>query len=189
MIDTGSITCNQEWLLGLEELYIRGPFSLQAEYGWNFLNNAQVTTGAAKPIMDYVFNGGYLQVAYTLTGENRAYDKKFGTLSRYYFGSQGPYENAFLVRDADGCLCGGRGAWEVAYRYSYADLNAGPLSSGYVHGGIMQGHSFALNWYPNQNYCAQRSYHRHAVRPAGWSVTGTVIGWALACSCPSNQRT
>ena len=61
-----------------------------------------------------MFNGGYLQVAYTLTGENRAYDKKYGTLSRYYFGGQGPYENAFLVRDADGNLCSGQGAWEIA---------------------------------------------------------------------------
>ena len=43
MIDTGTITCNEEYLLGTELLYIRGPFSLQAEYGWNFLNNAQIT--------------------------------------------------------------------------------------------------------------------------------------------------
>ena len=76
MVDTASITCNQEFLLGTELLYIRGPFSLQAEYGWNFLNNAQVTIPTAKPISNYVFNGGYVQVAYTLTGENRAYDRE-----------------------------------------------------------------------------------------------------------------
>ena len=29
-----------------------------------------------------MFNGGYIQVAYTLTGENRAYDKRLGTLAR-----------------------------------------------------------------------------------------------------------
>ena len=37
-----------------------------------------------------MFNGGYVQLAYTLTGENRAYDKRGGTLARYYFGNQGP---------------------------------------------------------------------------------------------------
>ena len=45
---------------------------------------------------NYVFNGGYLQVAYTLTGENRAYDKRLGTLAREYFGKEGPYTNAWL---------------------------------------------------------------------------------------------
>ncbi len=29
-----------EYIMGLEALYIRGPFSFQAEYGWNFVNNA-----------------------------------------------------------------------------------------------------------------------------------------------------
>ncbi len=149
LVDTGSIICNQEWLLGTEVLYIRGPFSLQGEYGWNFLNNAQ--TAAGKPIEDYIFNGGYLQLAYTLTGENRAYDRKSGGLSRYYFGAQGPYENAFLVRDADGNLCSGHGAVEAAIRYSYTDLNSMVGSKSPIQGGIMEGLSVGLNWYLNVN--------------------------------------
>ena len=150
LVSTGKITCSNEYILATELLYIRGPFSFQAEYGWNFLNNAKATVPAAGPTTNYIFNGGYLQVAYTLTGENRAYDKKFGTLSRYYFGGQGPYENAFLVRDADGNFCAGRGAWEVACRYSYLDLNAGS-GAAFVNGGIMQGVSLGLNWYLNTN--------------------------------------
>ena len=150
MIDTLSILCDEEYLLGLETLYIRGPFSFQAEYGWNFLNNAQITVGTPKPISDYVFNGGYLQVAYTLTGENRAYDRKGGGLSRYYFGGQGPYEKAFLVRDENGNFCLGRGAWEVACRYSYVNLNAGS-GAAFINGGAMQGVSVGLNWYLNTN--------------------------------------
>ena len=71
------------------------------------------TSTAAAPALttpaDYMFNGGYVQVAYTLTGENRAYDKKSGCLSRYYFGTQGPYENAYLVRDEAGGLLLGPG--------------------------------------------------------------------------------
>ena len=97
-----------------------------------------------------MFNGGYVQVAYTLTGENRAYDKKSGCLSRYYFGTQGPYENAFLVRDEAGGLCWGRGAWEVAARYSYIDLNSG-IGTTAIQGGIMDGFGIALNWYMNTN--------------------------------------
>jgi phosphate-selective porin OprO/OprP len=162
MIDTGKVYSNQEFLLGTELLYIRGPFSLQGEYGWNFLNNAQILTNgltgtalrSTGPIENYVFNGGYIQAMYTLTGENRAYDRKYGGLSRYYFGGQGPYENAFLVRDADGNLCSGHGAWEIACRYSYVDLNSGfgKLGGGnYVQGGIMDGVSLALNWYVNTN--------------------------------------
>ena len=40
MISTGALACDNEYLMGLEMLYIRGPFSFQAEYGWNWLNNA-----------------------------------------------------------------------------------------------------------------------------------------------------
>ena len=97
-----------------------------------------------------MFNGGYVQVAYTLTGENRAYDKKSGCLSRYYFGTQGPYENAFVVRDEAGGFCWGRGAWEVAARYTYTDLNSG-VGNTAVQGGIMDGFGIALNWYLNTN--------------------------------------
>jgi phosphate-selective porin OprO/OprP len=157
MISTGALACDNEYLMGLETLYIRGPFSFQAEYGWNWLNNASgilASSTAAHPALttpsDYMFNGGYVQVAYTLTGENRAYDKKSGSLSRYYFGTQGPYENGYLVRDEAGGVCWGRGAWEVAARYSYTDLNsgAGPTM---VQGGIMDGFGIALNWYANTN--------------------------------------
>ena len=157
LVNTGNIYCDQEWLLGTELLYIRGPFSFQAEYGWNFLNNAQLTLTSGQPsgpVENYVFNGGYLQVSYMLTGENRAYDKKFATLSRYYLGSQGPYENAFLVRDADGGFCAGHGAVELACRYSYTDLNSGlgtTAAHTYVNGGEMQGVGLALNWYLNTN--------------------------------------
>lgn len=108
-------------------------------------------TAGLGPLTYYAFDGGYLQAAYTLTGENRAYDRQMGTLSRYYFGSQGPYENAFLVRDLDGGICSGHGAWEIACRYSYTDLNAGPAGLAHIQGGIMNGLSLALNWYLNTN--------------------------------------
>ncbi len=97
-----------------------------------------------------MFSGGYLQVAYTLTGENRAYDKRLGTLAREYFGNDGPYEKAFLVRDADGHLCWGLGAWEIAARYSYLTLNDG-TGINRIQGGDMDGVTLGLNWYLNNN--------------------------------------
>jgi phosphate-selective porin OprO/OprP len=152
MINSGALACDNEYLMGLESLYIRGPFSLQAEYGWNWLNNASgiVSATTLTTPHDYMFNGGYVQVAYTLTGENRAYDKKAGCLSRYYFGTQGPYEKGFVVRDEAGGTCWGRGAWEIAARYTYTDLNSG-IGNTAIKGGIMEGFGVALNWYANTN--------------------------------------
>lgn len=157
LIDTGTLAAASEYLLGLELLQIWGPFSVQAEYGWNFVNGAVGAnpTGltfspAIKPGQNYMFNGGYVQLAYTLTGENRGYDKKIGTLARYYYGAGGPYTNAWFVRDENGRLNVGTGAWEIAVRYSYVDLNDGS-GLNRIAGGRLDGLSLALNWYLNRN--------------------------------------
>jgi phosphate-selective porin OprO/OprP len=157
MVDTGVIASRNEYLMGLESLYIRGPFSVQAEYGWNWIDNAtgvvQSSSAALTPFatpQNFMFNGGYIQLAYTLTGENRAYDKRIGTLAREYFGKPGPHENFWLVRDDNGSLFWGRGAWEIAARYSYLDLNSG-TGTNRIQGGIMDGVSLGLNWYLNTN--------------------------------------
>ncbi len=157
MINTGTIALGEDYIMGLEALWIRGPLSFQAEYGWNWVDDAIgiINSGAAlnpklTPPQNYVFNGGYVQVAYTLTGENRAYDKRIGTLAREYFGHEGPYSKAYIVRDADGNICSSWGAWEVAARYSYTDLNDGS-GTNRIQGGEMDGVCLALNWYLNNN--------------------------------------
>ncbi len=157
MVDTGVITSDNEYLMGMEALYIRGPFSAQAEYGFNWVNNATgfllgPTFYPLPSPQDYMFHGGYLQLAYTLTGESRGpgYDRGIGALGRYYLGSQGPFNNAWLTRDADGHLISNWGAWEIAARYSYVNLNDGSGSSR-IQGGAMDGLSLALNWYLNSN--------------------------------------
>jgi phosphate-selective porin OprO/OprP len=186
LIDTGTIACNEQYLLGTELLYIRGPFSVQAEYGWNFLDNASgiaSTSTAAHPVLlpaaDYMFSGGYLQLAYTLTGENRAYDKKNGSMARYYFGSQGPYENAFLVKDANGGLCSGHGAWEVAVRFSHTDLNSGS-GPARIQGGDMNGVDGALNWYMNTNFTLMMDlvYNNRYDVPTN-TIPGDVVGYGM----------
>ena len=40
LIDTGTIAAASQYLLGLELYQIWGPFSVQAEYGWNYVNGA-----------------------------------------------------------------------------------------------------------------------------------------------------
>jgi phosphate-selective porin OprO/OprP len=186
MVDTNAIICNNNWLLGLEYLYIRGPFSLQAEYGFNWLEDAVGVPNGNKitPIpggpRNYLFNGGYVQAAYTLTGENRSYDKRLGRLDTYYFGRQGPYTNAWFVRDECGGLNCGLGAWEIAARYSFVDLNDGP-DGARIQGGAMDGMTVGLNWYLNTNLKFQFDYvynHRFDLPQPG-TATGYTSGFGV----------
>ena len=109
-----------EWALVL------GPLSFQAEYVHTFVNAA-----AAE---DPNFWGGYVYCSYFFTGEHRLYDLKKGV-----FGKVSP-RNDFR-------FCGtGLGAWELALRYSYLDLN-----SGKIQGGKESNLTAGLNWYMNEN--------------------------------------
>jgi phosphate-selective porin OprO/OprP len=186
MLSTGPIVAASDFLLGTEMLYILGPLSIQGEYGFNFVNDASgfVSVGNAgtpaagtfiklPSAQNYTFSGGYIQVAYTLTGENRAYDKRLGRLDSWYFGRQGLRNNAWAVRDEDGRLNFNTGAWEIAARYSYLNLNDGTGKSA-IQGGIMDGLTVGLNWYLNDNAKLQLQYvydNRYDV------PTGTIPGY------------
>jgi len=131
------------------------------------------------PPQDYVFNGGYLQVAYTLTGENRAYDRRMGTLAREYYGKSGPFSNAFLIRDDDGHVHCGWGAWEIAARYSYVNLNDG-TGLNRIQGGVLNGFTLGVNWYANANFnlmCDWVYNTRDDLAPG--SFTGFVSGLGI----------
>jgi phosphate-selective porin OprO/OprP len=156
LIDTGVIAAHDSFFLGTEFCYVRGPFSVQAEYGWTWIDRAfgiapagLTLNPAIVPESDYSFNGGYIQLAYTLTGESRGYDRARGTLSRPYFNG-GPFTPFWLTRDENGGFTWGRGAWEIATRYSYVNLNDG-TGQNRIQGGIMQGVTVGLNWYLNTN--------------------------------------
>ena len=191
MVDTGVLASDQQVIMGLESLYIRGPFSFQAEYGWMWVDNVKgveptaTTFQAFGAAQNYVFSGGYVQLAYTLTGENRAYDKRLGTLAREYYGHAGPYEKAFLVRDENGRLCWGLGAWELAARYSFLDLNDG-TGQYRIAGGDMQGLTVGLNWYVNNNLNVMFDYvhdFRYDMNVGGLNTGGTS---ATAIAGPSD---
>jgi len=131
VVDTGNLDVPDFQYLGLETAFVYGPFSAQAEYNNFWLDR----TGDPSAH----FQGAYGYVSYFLTGENRVYKRTSGTFDRVK-----PHENFFRVRDADGDVQMGKGAWEVAYRYSFLDLNDDVIIGGYV-----RDHTVGLNWYLN----------------------------------------
>jgi phosphate-selective porin OprO/OprP len=197
MISTGTITCASQWLYGAESLYILGPLSFQAECGWTQINDATAVaaqTGASlsasvtgapaialKTPTDYTFFGGYVQVSYMLTQEYRAYDRRLGRLSTYYLGKQGPHTPFWLVRDNNGNFNSGLGAWELAARYSYVNLNDG-TGSARIQGGIMDGLTVGVNWYLNNNLKLQFDYvHNNRSDLPATAVPGNTDGLGIRC--------
>jgi phosphate-selective porin OprO/OprP len=164
LVDTNAITASDIFVQGTEFLAIMGPFSVQAE--WAFANVEGATVGTNRQMRG--FNGGYVQASYFLTGENRFYDKRYGRLGTIY---TRPNTSFWAVRDEDGNLNLGRGAWEVAVRYSYLNLNDGPID-----GGVMQGLTFGLNWYLNTNVKVQFEYMDDARWHKNTAPSGTIPG-------------
>jgi phosphate-selective porin OprO/OprP len=185
MIDTGAIVASRDWISGLEMFYVLGPLSLQAEYGWNWIDDVVGFAPAGFKLnpklataQNYMFNGGYIQLAYTLTGESRGYDRKYGILSRDYFGGRGPFTNAWLLWDENRRLNWGIGAWEVAARYSYTSLNNG-TGLNRIQGGVMDGVSLGLNWYLNNNVKCQFDWVYDRREDLAGSVPGFTSGFGM----------
>lgn len=132
VLDTGVFDGVEDYqLLSPEIAFVYGPFSVQSEYLVAFYNRR----GGDDP----TFHGMYVQTSYFLTGENRVYNRQRGTFDRIK-----PFENFFRVRTSDGEIETGWGAWEIAYRYSWLDLDdAG------IWGGTTADHTFGINWYWN----------------------------------------
>lgn len=116
-------------LLNTELAFVYGPFSAQSEYFHAVMNEE------AGGRLD--FNGCYFLASYFLTGEHRPYSRETGAFTRVK-----PRENFFRVRDWKDCIRTGKGAWQLAYRYSYIDLDDGTVA-----GGRAGNHTFGANWY------------------------------------------
>ncbi len=127
-VATGNIHVPIYNVLGSELLWVEGPVSLQSEAMVNFVNQGGGSTA--------VLPGAYAQLGYFLTGEHRPYDRKTGTIDRVI-----PKSNVTF----NGTCCDpGLGAWEVASRVSYLDLNDGA-----IRGGRLLDCTVGLNWYWN----------------------------------------
>jgi phosphate-selective porin OprO/OprP len=155
LIDTGALVARGANVAGTELFYIRGPFSVMAEWAFAQAEDAQVPVTVrgrtANVVGNRNFNGGYITVSYFLTGETRTYDRTYGREGTFYV--ERPFTNAYFKRGEDGSWLYGLGAWEVAARYSYVNLNDGP-----VNGGIFSGWTVGLNWYLSSNLKVQFEY-------------------------------
>jgi len=133
-VETLDIPADSAHIVNGELAGIWGPLSAQGEIRYAFVEG----NGIENP----TFHSYYGQVAYVLTGESKAYNRKEGVLGR--------------VTPNHPCgKCGGFGAWEVAGRYSYIDLDSKSIA-----GGRMGTATAGLNWYLNKYTKVQFDYIR-----------------------------
>lgn len=141
---------------------VLGPLSLQAEYNLNFVQQAFLP--GQPSVGTLMYQGGYVELAYFLTGEHRDYDKKSAVFDRVV-----PGQNGYLVRKKDGTYESGRGAWQAAIRYNYLDLN----DKG-INGGVLNDLTLGLNWFLNPNTKVQWNYS-YTHRQSGNGLSDGVI--------------
>jgi phosphate-selective porin OprO and OprP len=158
-VDTGEIAASDFDLYQAELAWVAGAFSCQTEYVHAAVN--------ATNMERQDFNGGYALVSYFLTGESRPYDKRTGRFARVK-----PIQNFFLTRRGSSGSRGvgayGLGAWELASRYSWVDVN-----SAQILGGTEEAFTTGVNWYWNDNFRVQANYI-HTMRDA--SAPGSISG-------------
>lgn len=143
-----------------------GPLFGQAEYFHYNIARA----GASS----FVFNGGYAEGSYTITGEHRKYNPATGA-----YGGIVP-DHPFSLSS------GGMGAFELAARYSVVDLNdlftsgLSTASTGGVAGGHQEVVTLGVNWYVNSNIRFMLDYlHGFVDKRSGSAATaplGSGIG-------------
>ncbi len=153
---TAMTDVNERNMLGTELAFVYGPFSVQSEYMLNAINRSAHS--------DAQINSAYVEVSYFLTGENRPYNRKSGVFDRVK-----PYENFFRVRDEDGNVYMGKGAWELKYRYSYLDCYDGGAIAG---GSTVGDNTFGVNWYLNPYTRVMAEYVHSGINRFGGAGEG-----------------
>ena len=128
-VNTGVLNASQVMLQNGEFRGIYGPYAILSEVTAVEVNRL----GAG----DCTFNSGYVDASYMITGEHLGYDRSTGYDDRLI-----PFHN--LGRNKDGQR--GWGAWQLAARFSWMDLN-----SNTVRGGRLEDETLGLNWYLGPN--------------------------------------
>jgi phosphate-selective porin OprO/OprP len=133
-LDTGVIAGADNYeLMGLEGVFNYGPLHIEGEFQQVWMQRVNMDS--------LQFNGGYVYVAYFLTGESMVWDRQTGQLGRVQ-----PFTNFFRTRTTKNVIDGGWGAWQVAARFSHADL-----TNLNVMGGVSNEVTFSLAWYFNSH--------------------------------------
>jgi phosphate-selective porin OprO/OprP len=147
LVDTRNLAADEESRVGAELAAVIEAFSLQGEVMYSHVNGMGGT-------VDGDFWGGYVMASFFLTGESRPYETRYGSFGRVI-----PASN-FL--DSDYGIFGG--AWELAARYSYIDLEDGAILGGKLHDITL-----GLNWYLNPIFRTMFNYvyaHREEIGDA-----------------------
>lgn len=147
-VDTGAIPAQAAQMLGAE---LAGQFmgiTLQSELFYALVNQ-EGGPSLAFPAM-------YAQASYALTGEHRVYNRKQGVFGRIV-----PHHN----------FGGGHwGAWELAARWSWINLN-----DANIQGGELTDLTLGLNWYLNRYFKTQFNYIHAFLNSPGMGDSGTDI--------------
>ena len=125
LVNTDEFLAKSADLFNPELAMVSGPLSFQGEYFHSFHN--------ADALGDPQFWGFYLYGSYFITGEHRNYGRPSGTFFRT------EPKRKFNPRQ------GRWGAWEVAARFSFIDLNDEA-----IRGGKEANFTAGLNWYLNK---------------------------------------
>ncbi|QDT95985.1 OprO/OprP family phosphate-selective porin [Gimesia aquarii] len=120
LVDTGTIPAQGVNLFNYELAGTLGSLNYQSE-----MTYALVDQIGGPPLMFY---GGYSQIGWFLTGETRPYNRKTGVFD--------------TLEPNEGFFDGGWGAWEVAVRGTYLNLN-----DKNIQGGRLNSIEFAVNWF------------------------------------------
>lgn len=152
MIDTTGIAADSALAYGPELAFNYGPIRAQGEY---YVYTVDGLAGSP----DADFSAYYLQASWILSGESYKY-----SMSKAAYSGVSP-DNPFMAG-------GGMGAWELAARYSHADLNDSNLPA-VDQGGEQDIYTVGLNWYPNKNVRFMLNYLHVDVEDRG-SPNGAV---------------
>jgi phosphate-selective porin OprO/OprP len=126
-VDTGDMQAEDVNTGILEGAYVDGPFSLQGEFAYTTVESSEMSSPE--------FYAFYVFGSYFLTGETRPYKVSNGAFGRLH-----PKRE---FRDG----AGGRGAFEVAFRFSRIDLDDKDIQ-----GGRLNDLTAAFNWYATKSY-------------------------------------
>jgi phosphate-selective porin OprO and OprP len=131
VIDTGRFAADHSQTIGLETYFQRGSLFLGGEYFFN--------QNTAPQSDNPYFHGGEVMVTWLTGGERRPYNPKTGV-----FGGIVPAHSVFD---------GGRGTWEFVARFSYTDLDDGPIQ-----GGKFWRFTPMVNWHLSPNVRLEFAY-------------------------------